>query len=121
VNLKNSYILESNSRILVGSSSLEKFVSNLADKITRFSFPLNGKMLQNEGVESVIIQKNFSLPDCVLIDKFITKEELSNLKYFMKSMFNYFQESNSNFRDLVKKDDEDTEDGSHELFFYMGK
>ena len=78
-------------------------------------------MLQNEGVESVIIQKTFSLPDCVLIDKFIMKDELNNLKFFMKSMFNYLQESNSNFRELVKKDDDETEDGSHELFFYMGK
>ena len=79
-------------------------------------------MLKSEGVESVIIQKRFSLPNCVLIDKFITKDEITNLTYFIKSMKNYLEENYSTFRDLYKTDDEEEDTSSGlELYFYLGK
>ena len=79
-------------------------------------------MLKSEGVESVIIQKRFSLPNCVLIDKFITKDEITNLNYFIKSMRNHLEENYSSFRDLYKMEgeEEDTFSGL-ELYFYLGR
>jgi hypothetical protein len=95
---------------------------NLSDKICRYSYPINGKLLKTEGLESVLYSKKFSLPKCVLIDKFIGKNEINNLKVFIKYIFNYLHEEYAGFRELFNDETQENSKNNahHELYFYLG-
>lgn len=73
-------IFESSSRIVAATDHKRVFFKTLAQKLMKYSFTLSGKSVKQEGPETIMNTGKFEVPDTLVLNRTLTKNDLEKLK-----------------------------------------
>ena len=115
-------MLESSHEIITGSNNQENFYEKLAENICKYSFSINAKSIKTDGIENIMSQKNFTMPDCILVRKLLEKNDIKNLTAFSQKLYKFLMNDNQIFNNIYQTDEEEEESSNknfQEIIFYM--